>query len=96
MVERANATHELLLFLEHMPYTLQPWLEQHPEQLPRMLDELFATIGFLRNKGVIHFDAHFHNIVSEGTHAYLTDWGLCARSRFCTDASGATLLRNTY
>ena len=76
MLERANATHELLLFLEHMPYTLQPWLEQHPEQLPRMLDELLATIGFLRNKGVIHFDAHFHNIVSEGTHAYLTDWGL--------------------
>lgn len=33
-------------------------------------------LTFLRQKGIIHFDAHFYNVVTDGERAYLTDFGL--------------------
>jgi hypothetical protein len=39
-LERASAGYELVLFLEHMPYTLETWLPEHPNKLPRMLSSL--------------------------------------------------------
>ena len=82
MLDRANANHELVLFLEHIPHTLHPWLLENPGKLPRMLDDLRRTIDFLRKQGVIHFDAHFGNIVTEGERVYLTDFGLVLDRRF--------------
>jgi hypothetical protein len=76
LLDRASAKHELILFLEYVPHTLGPWLAKHPRRLSRALDELRATIHFLRKKGVIHFDAHYWNVLTDGEHVYLADFGL--------------------
>jgi hypothetical protein len=82
LLDRANASHELVLFLEHIPYTLQPWLVEHPKSLSRAVNDLRATVAFLRKNGIIHFDAHFYNVVTDGEQAYLTDFGLVLDKRF--------------
>lgn len=97
MLERAQASHELLLFLEWIPYTLRPWLMQHPQHTRRVLDDLRATIGFLRKQGIIHFDAHFSNILTDGEHTYLTDFGLVLDKSFMLSQDEALLFKqNTH
>ncbi|AIE84522.1 hypothetical protein [Fimbriimonas ginsengisoli] len=76
MLDRADADHELVLFIEYMPEVLRPWLGENPDRVGSMLEDLFGTIAFLRKNGVIHFDAHFHNILTDGDRTYLTDFGL--------------------
>jgi len=82
MLDRAAANHELVLFLEYVPHVLQSWLPQNPGRVQAVLDELRATIDFLRNNEVIHFDAHFHNILTDGEQTYLTDFGLVLDKSF--------------
>lgn len=58
LLDRANASHELVLFLEHIPYILGSWLVENPARFRQPLAELWGTIDFLRQNGLIHFDAH--------------------------------------
>lgn len=76
MLARANADYELVLFLEYLPYVLETWLQENPKRLQQPLSDLLTTIDFLRTKEIIHFDAHFHNILTDGERAYVTDFGL--------------------
>lgn len=80
--DRARANHELVLFLEYIPHALHPWLLEQPAQIQRTLDELRTTITFLREHGIIHFDAHFNNVVTDGERPYLTDFGLALDRSF--------------
>ncbi len=75
-LERARANYELVLFLEYIPYDLETWLGSNPNKLQGSLNEILTTIDFLRTKGIIHFDAHFRNILTDGKQIYLTDFGL--------------------
>ncbi|MBE9157778.1 hypothetical protein IQ265_13225 [Nodosilinea sp. LEGE 06152] len=81
-LDRAIATHELVLFLEYIPYVLGEWLPNNPHRLQDNLCDLHTTIDFLRSKGIIHFDAHFFNVVTDGEQAYLTDFGLALDQSF--------------
>ncbi len=87
MLDRAAANHELVLFLEHVPYMLQVWLQQNPGRMSHVLEELRRAIDFLRKHGVIHFDAHFWNIMTDGRRVFLTDFGLALDK--CSDLSPA-------
>lgn len=80
--ERMKAKHDLVLFLEHVPHTLSSWLVQHPDRCEGALEDLLNAITFLRTQGVVHFDAHFSNILTDGEQAYLTDFGLALAGRF--------------
>lgn len=80
--DRANARYELVLFLEYIPYVLETWLQENPNQLQKTLNDLWRTIAFLRTKGIIHFDAHFRNILTDGEQIYLTDFGLALDKSF--------------
>ena len=80
--ERMKARYDLALFLEHVPYTLHPWLVEHPDACEGVLDDLRGAISFLRAHGVVHFDAHFFNILTDGERAYLTDFGLALSRNF--------------
>ncbi len=73
---RTKANYELVLFLEYVPYVLATWLPEHSGQCEQPLTDLFKTIDFLRKQGVVHFDAHFNNVLTDGDRAYLTDFGL--------------------
>lgn len=90
MLDRANANYELVLFLEYFPFVLQPWLQENPAQVGKVLDSLRETLDFLRKNGIIHFDAHFHNILTDGAQVYLTDFGLALDLSFAlTEAETA-------
>jgi len=80
--DRLNARHELVLFQEYFPHTLHPWLRQNPGRTVQTMKKLFATVEFLREQGVIHFDAHFQNVVTDGVNPYLTDFGLALDRKF--------------
>jgi tRNA A-37 threonylcarbamoyl transferase component Bud32 len=82
MVDRASASHELVLFLEHIPYVLETWLRENPNKLQKALNDLRMTITFLRTKGIIHFDVHFRNVLTDGEQIYLTDFGLALDRSF--------------
>jgi hypothetical protein len=81
-VDRANANHELVLFLEYIPHILGTWLAEHPSQLQQLWNDLCTTIDFLRTKRIVHFDAHFHNVLTDGKQTYLTDFGLVLDQNF--------------
>ena len=36
----------------------------------------------MRDRGLIHFDAHFDNILTDGHRLYFSDFGLAVSSRF--------------
>jgi hypothetical protein len=82
MLERANAQFELVLFLEHIPFTFASWISENPQKIPKMLGSLKLTTDFLRKNKIIHFDAHFYNIVTDGKQVYLTDFGLVLDKNF--------------
>lgn len=97
ILDRTNARYELVLFLEHIPYVFEPWLFENPKKLGSALDELRATIAFLRKHGIVHFDAHFYNILTDGELFYLTDFGLVLDRQFSlTEEETAFLSRHMY
>lgn len=82
LLDRAIANYELVLFLEYIPHVLETWLRENPNKLQQPLDDLRKTIDFLRTKEIIHFDAHFRNVLTDGAQAYLTDFGLVLDKSF--------------
>jgi hypothetical protein len=64
-LDKAIANHELVLFLEHVPWVLETWLHENPSKLRKVLTDIRTAIDFLRAKGIIHFDAHFRNILTD-------------------------------
>jgi hypothetical protein len=61
---------------------LDPWLKANPGHLEAMQKDLHRTLAFLRRQGMIHFDAHFHNVMTDGERTYLTDFGLVLADSF--------------
>ncbi len=97
ILARANANYELALFLEHMPHTVQPWLLENLNKTSQVLEDLRKAVTFLRKNGIVHFDANFSNVLSDGTQAYLTDFGLVLDQRFTLTQDEALLLKqSTY
>jgi hypothetical protein len=90
---RAGAPYELALFIEHMPYSVEPWLREHPAKIGQALEDLRDAATFLRENGVVHFDANFDNVLSDGEHAYLTDFGLVLDERFSLSQDEALFLK---
>jgi serine/threonine protein kinase len=82
VLDRANAQHELVLFLEYIPHVLETWLQENPTKLQQPFNDLCRAIAFLRTKGIIHFDAHFRNVLTDGEQIYLTDFGLALDKSF--------------
>jgi hypothetical protein len=79
---RRTTPFELWLVLEHVPYRLDHWLSAHLSATGKVIDQLVATIRFLHDHGVFHFDAHHGNVVTEGHVPLLTDFGLASDRAF--------------
>ncbi|MET8976659.1 protein kinase family protein [Streptomyces sp. NPDC004539] len=83
-----TAPASLTLFLEHFPATLHDWLRAHvhgprPDEACAWAErELTALTGFLGTTGLVHFDAHFRNILTDGRRLHLTDHGLALSTGF--------------
>jgi hypothetical protein len=97
LLDRSIANYELVLFLEYIPHVLETWLRENPNKLQQSLDDIRTTIDFLRTKGIIHFDAHFRNILTDGDRTYLTDFGLVLdRSFALTSYEESFFEQNTF
>lgn len=82
MLARHAAGHEMILCLEHFPHALNNWLTTNQDKAEVVTAEMLQTIGFLREHGILHFDAHLANIVVNGDTPYLTDFGLVLDRNF--------------
>ncbi|MEU0380619.1 protein kinase family protein [Streptomyces cyaneofuscatus] len=85
-----RSTASLALFLEYIPQTLDEWLteqieagEEGADQACSLVErELEAGTSFMNARGLLHFDAHFQNILVDGRRLYFADYGLAVSSRF--------------
>ncbi|MFF5225974.1 serine/threonine protein phosphatase [Dactylosporangium sp. NPDC000521] len=78
----AAASASVVLFLEYVPQRLDAWLREHPDAVGTVEHRLTADVAFMNANGLLHFDAHFGNILTDGDTLYLTDLGLATSPRF--------------
>ncbi|MFF7792561.1 protein kinase family protein [Streptomyces sp. NPDC007991] len=87
-LRRSSAS--VALFLEYVPQTLHAWLTDQVRTGGAVLDracslverELRAGTSFMNSRGLLHFDAHFENVLTDGRRLYFADYGLALSSRF--------------
>ncbi|HEX6500207.1 MAG TPA: serine/threonine protein phosphatase [Micromonosporaceae bacterium] len=96
----AAASTSIVLFLEYIPQNLLDWLrlqagsgETAIASASRMVEQrLRADTEFMAANGLLHFDAHFRNILTDGTRLYFADLGLATSPRFDLCADEADLV----
>jgi len=87
-IEHSSAS--LALFLEYIPQTLHDWFtaetaagEEATDRACALVERgLRAGTSFMNARGLLHFDAHFQNILTDGQRLYFADYGLALSSRF--------------
>ena len=85
-----DSSASIALFLECIPHTLYEWLniqieagEEATDQACALVErELAAGIAFMNSRGLLHLDAHFRNILTDGRRLYFADYGLALCSGF--------------
>ncbi|MEU6086688.1 protein kinase family protein [Streptomyces sp. NPDC047085] len=91
-----KASHSLVLFLEHVPHTLAAWLRDNRDaggsRQPGqgdgsspyrwVEDALVRGTEFMSGRGLVHFDAHFNNLLTDGRQVYFADFGLALSRDF--------------
>lgn len=77
-----GSSASLVLFLEHVPHMLAAWLDEHPDALSWVERDLLRITTFMSSRGLVHFDAHFGNLLTDGSRVHLADFGLALSSRF--------------
>ena len=96
----ARSSTNLVLFLEHVPYNLDEWLTARVATGPdavvaacSMVErELRAATSFMNSHGLFHLDVHFWNVLTDGSHLYVADFGLASSPRFELSAAEAGFL----
>jgi hypothetical protein len=86
----ANAPATVLLFFEHIPTTLFGWLEEQAalggdatDAAVKMVEKgLLSGVDEMQSAGLLHFDAHLDNILTDGGRIYFTDFGLATSPHF--------------
>lgn len=90
LVKNLKASADVIVFLERFPENLHTWLrgqileggdaiESACEIVERNLE---AIISFINSRGLLHFDAHFNNILTDGHDLYFSDFGLATCAQF--------------
>ncbi|MET9865021.1 serine/threonine-protein kinase [Streptomyces sp. NPDC006386] len=101
-----QSSASLALFMEYIPQTLDEWLteqiragEESTDRACSLVEgELEAGTSFMNARGLLHFDAHFQNILVDGRRLYFADYGLAISSRFDLSPSETSFfeLHRTY
>ncbi|MEV6060992.1 protein kinase family protein [Nocardia asteroides] len=90
LLEQRSASASIALFLEYIPQNLFGWLGEQlqaggecADRALAMADrDLAAGTAFMNAHGLLHFDAHFQNVLTDGERLYFADFGLAISSRF--------------
>ena len=85
-----NSSACIVLFLECVPHNLHNWLPMQIKEggviaenaVAMVMSNLKTTTDFMKAHGFIHFDAHFHNILTDGKQLFFTDFGLSLSRTF--------------
>ncbi|HLF77578.1 MAG TPA: hypothetical protein VJB57_08810, partial [Dehalococcoidia bacterium] len=93
VLDRSAAENEAVIILEYAPHTMWRWLTDSPGRVDDVIDQVFQSIAMLRANGVVHFDAHFANVVTDGAAHLLTDFGLWLDSQFELSAEERAFLQ---
>lgn len=86
----ADATASVMIFVEYLPWTLSAWLGQQLAAGPAAMASacamvergLTVDIPRMNSLGLLHGDAHFDNILTDGHRLYFADLGLATSARF--------------
>jgi hypothetical protein len=86
----AGASASVLLFLEYIPHNLNDWLDKQlaageeavTAACAMLQRHLPADITFMNTHGLLHFDTHFRNLLTDGHRLYVGDLGLATSPRF--------------
>jgi hypothetical protein len=84
------ATAAVVVVMEHVPHRLDTWLAARVAEGPRAAAAavafveagLDAATRFLAAHGIVHFDVHFGNVLTDGRRLYLADFGLALAADF--------------
>ncbi|GCD95997.1 protein kinase family protein [Embleya hyalina] len=97
-----RSSYSLVVFLEHVPHTLGDWLAARRDTAvpevedgsppPWVEEALTDGAAFMSSRGLVHFDAHFANILTDGRRLYFADFGLALSSRFDLSADESDFL----
>lgn len=85
--QKFESDSQILLFLEFIPHTLYNWIGEQlktgeTEFLHKIQSDLKETNDYMYENGLVHFDAHFENILTDGISIYYTDFGLSLSRSF--------------
>ncbi|MEV4611083.1 protein kinase family protein [Kitasatospora sp. NPDC049258] len=96
-----RSSSSLVLFLEHVPQTLADWLHDRrttapgstaDSPYPWVEEALTRGAAFMSAQGLVHFDAHFANVLTDGRLLYFADFGLALSAGFELSATEAQFL----
>lgn len=97
------STLSVVLFIEHFPHSLSQWIKTQwssytdPMELIRnvetRLDDIFS---FWRKNNLLHMDAHFENIVTDGHNFCVCDYGLSLSTSFQLDDAEKNFFKSHY
>ncbi|WP_034271938.1 hypothetical protein [Actinospica robiniae] len=85
-----DSTASVAVFLEYFPHNLHNWLgeriEARDEEAERLCvrieQQILEGTRFMNDRGLLHFDAHFENLLTDGERLYFADYGLAISDRF--------------
>jgi hypothetical protein len=98
----ADATSSVMIFLEYLPLNLSAWLGQQLAAGPAAMESacamvergLTVDIPLMNSLGLVHGDAHFDNILTDGHRLYFADLGLATSERFALAPDELSYLRH--
>jgi hypothetical protein len=87
-----EAPARIALFLEPVANTLEGWLAERLDGtapgaddeavLLSVFDQLHGAAAFMNARGLIHFDLHALNVLTDGAEIFVTDFGLATCAGF--------------
>lgn len=98
----AAASETVVLFLEHVPQMLHAWLGESlagprvdaalEGRILRLYEQVQDTAAFMNARGMLHFDLHAFNVLTDGEQAYVADFGLALCEDFDLSSSERAFL----
>jgi hypothetical protein len=79
---RDAAPFEIWMVLERVPHRMSEWILSNQSSVDDVIRQLFDLVGLMRRNGMVHFDLHFGNVLTDGTTAHVVDFGLVSAEEF--------------
>jgi hypothetical protein len=85
------ASASVVVFLEHVPETLAAWLARSAAEgldaaceaaIVGIHEQWRAAAAFMNERGLLHFDLHRQNVLTDGEQIYVADFGLAICADF--------------